>query len=162
MILSGNQKWVWFAATAAYSAGHVYPRMAACEAALESGYGQSELAKIGNNLFGLKQHVHPSYGTVALPTKEFLDGEWKEVEANFVRYPMQSDCFADRMATLIRLRDCYPHYDAALRAPDPETYIQEVSKSWSTDPARATKVLELYREYFPSPASPPENSPTPK
>jgi uncharacterized FlgJ-related protein len=34
-------------------APHIFPTMAACEAALESGYGTSGLAISDNNLFGM-------------------------------------------------------------------------------------------------------------
>ena len=49
------------ASAAATKAAHPFPRMAAAEAALESGYGLSGLAIEDNNLFGMKQHIHPEY-----------------------------------------------------------------------------------------------------
>lgn len=134
----------------ATQAGHIFPQMAACEAALESAYGISGLAISANNLFGMKQHTHPIFGTLALPTKEFLDGAWKPVEAYWVKYPDLAACFEDRMATLQRLAPHYIHYAAALAAPDPLTYVVAVSQSWSTDPQRANKVIAIYHEYFPS------------
>src|SRR5580700_4222620 len=79
--------------------GHVFPQMAACEAALESAYGQSVLAKQGNNLFGMKVHEHPTYGVLILPTREFQSGGWTIIQAEFVKYPALEDCFADRLAT---------------------------------------------------------------
>ena len=88
--------------------------MAACEAALESGYGRSVLAVEDRNLFGMKQHQHPEYGTATLPTNEFYGGEWKTVEANWVVYPDWQACFKDRMATLKRLAPVYQHYKNAL------------------------------------------------
>jgi flagellum-specific peptidoglycan hydrolase FlgJ len=134
------------AAKAADSAGHLFPEMAGCEAALESSYGRSLLAIEDNNLFGMKQHRHALYGTAILPTREFEQGEWVAVSASWVKYPSQAACFQDRMATLVRLSSTYPHYAAALRALDPESYIREISQTWSTDPARAEKVLSIYRE----------------
>jgi len=122
--------------------------MAACEAALESSWGNSQLARDGNNLFGTKQHIHPVCGTLTLPTKEFLDGKWIACSAEWVSYPDWAACFADRMATLERLSNKYPHYKAAIDAADPETFVREVSKSWSTDPARADKVLSIYHDYL--------------
>jgi len=91
-------------------AGTFSPNMAACEAAEESNYGQSALARMTNNLFGMKQHQHPVYGTISLPTREFLGGSWKVVSANFVEYPDIKTCFQDRMATLKHLSGSYPHY----------------------------------------------------
>ena len=122
---------------AAVNAHHVWPEMAACEAALESGYGHSQLATQDNNLFGMKQHQHPIFGTHSLPTREFLSGEWKQVEANWISYPDWPSCFADRMATIERLASVYSHYKAALAAATGEEYVRQVSLTWSTDPERA-------------------------
>lgn len=148
--------WLEATAEAAQNGGHTWPEYAACESALESGFGQSLLARQDNNLFGTKQHAHPIYGTHNIPTKEFLDSngdgtkEWVVVNAAWVSYPNFSACFDDRMATLARLRRAYPHYDAALTATDGETFVREASKSWSTDPARADKVLEIHAAAFES------------
>lgn len=132
----------------AAKANHPFPPMAACEAALESGWGHSQLAREGNNLFGMKQHAHAVFGTMTLPTSEFLDGKWVTVPgANWVKYPDLASCFADRLATLQRLSNAYPHYAAALKAEDAQTFVTEVSKTWSTDPNRAQKIIGIYAEY---------------
>ena len=129
---------------AAQQAGHVFPEMAACEAALESGYGRSQLASQDNNLFGMKAHQHQLFGTISLPTREFISGEWVTCEANWCRYNDWQECFEDRMATLKRLAGIYPHYQAALEAKTGEDYVRQVSMTWSTDPKRAEKVLAIY------------------
>jgi flagellum-specific peptidoglycan hydrolase FlgJ len=131
----------------AVRANHPFARMAACEAALESSWGNSALARDACNLFGMKQHRHPVCGTMTLPTQEFLDGRWKPCEADWVKYPDWRACFADRLATLERLASYYPHYAAALRASDAKTFVTEVSKTWSTDPQRAEKIISIYDEY---------------
>lgn len=132
------------AAAAAEKAAHIFPEYAACEAALESGYGKSLLALQDKNLFGTKQHQHPIYGTHNLPTREFEGGKWIVVTAAWVSYPDWAACFADRMATLKRLASVYPHYAAALSAPSGAIYVEEVSLTWSTDPNRGDKVLNIY------------------
>lgn len=129
---------------AAEKCGHIFPEMAACEAALESNYGVSSLASAYNNLFGMKQHQHPIYGTHVLPTKEFLNGEWVELNSSWIVYPDWADCFGDRMATLQRLASVYPHYAAALAATSATDYINQVSLTWSTDPERSAKVIAIY------------------
>lgn len=131
--------------------------MQACEAALESRYGTSGLAKSDNNLFGVKQHTHPVYGTHNLPTREFVgvdkdtdsvkDG-WIVVNAAWVSYPDLPACFKDRIDTLIHLRSAYKHYNNALNAKDAVTFVTEVSKTWSTDPQRAAKVIAIYNSYL--------------
>jgi flagellum-specific peptidoglycan hydrolase FlgJ len=122
------------AAEAARKSAHIFPEMAACEAALESAFGSSEIAREDNNLFGCKQHKHPIYGTHNVPTREFENGAWEVVNAAWIRYPDWASCFADRMSTLQRLAPFLPHYGRALQAQDPRSYVIQVSESWSTDP----------------------------
>jgi flagellum-specific peptidoglycan hydrolase FlgJ len=144
----------------AVKANHPFPQMAACEAALESSWGNSQLAREGNNLFGMKQHSHPVFGTMTLPTRECIDEKWIVCSANWVKYPDWRACFADRLATLERLSNVYPHYRAALDAKDARTYITEVSSTWSTDPLRGLKVLGIYQEYIPKPPATPATNAT--
>lgn len=144
--MSPDQKaWLEKAQAAAAVANHPFPAMAACEAAEESAYGTSILARYHNNLFGMKQHAHPIFNTVNLPTREFIDTHWIRITIGWVDYPDWASCFVDRKDTLERLKNNYPHYKAALQADDPETYIREVSATWSTDPDRAEKILTIYR-----------------
>jgi flagellum-specific peptidoglycan hydrolase FlgJ len=131
---------------AAKLAGHIFPEMAACECALESGYGASVLARTANNLFGCKRHAHEYYPTVSLPTKEDLDGKWVALNSSFIAYPDWAACFADRMETLKRLAPFYPHYKAALEATSAENYVEQVSQTWSTDPHRAQSCCQIYHE----------------
>lgn len=131
----------------ASASGHIFPKMAACEAALESGYGHSGLAIHANNLFGMKQHSTPIYDTLDLPTHEVINGKWVVVTAHWVKYPDWKSCFNDRMDTLKRLAPKYVHYNNALNATDEFVYIKEVSKTWSTDPQRAAKVIAIYNVY---------------
>lgn len=136
------------ASAAARAAGHIFPEYAACEAALESTWGQSRLAREANNLFGQKQSADaPSVSTIALPTREFLHGRWVTVTAHWARFADQSACFRARMALLQRLEHSYPAYGRALAAPNGEVFVEEVSRAWSTDPQRAAKVLAIHRQH---------------
>ncbi len=131
---------------AAQAAQHIFPEYAACEAALESGWGHSKLAIEANNLFGQKQSHPPLAGTETLPmpTREYLHDHWTTVLANWTKFPDWNECFAARMALLRRLSQTFPHYQAALKAATGEQYVMAVSQSWSTDPERAGKVLAVY------------------
>lgn len=131
----------------ARAADHIYPDMAGCEAALESGFGTSALAREANNLFGLKKHGNPVHGILTMPTREYLNQEWVVVSAEWMKYDTLAECFTDRMDTLERLKNVYPEYAEALTAPDPQSYIAAVSKRWSTDPQRAAKVLAIYDQW---------------
>jgi flagellum-specific peptidoglycan hydrolase FlgJ len=131
---------------AARAAGHVFPEYAACEAALESAWGLSGLAVKGHNLFGQKQSHPPlsGTGTLTMPTREFLHGAWITVQANWVQFDDLKACFAARMELLQRLSQSHPDYRTALVATDGATFITEVSRTWSTDPQRAGKVLSIF------------------
>lgn len=143
------------AVAAARAAGHIFPDYAAAEAALESNWGQSRLAREANNLFGQKASAsgqnqlqkEQGSGTLALPTQEFLHGRWVTVVAHWVRFADQAACFRARMALLHRLEHSYPAYARALVAPTGEAFVQEVSRAWSTDPHRADKVLAIHRQH---------------
>jgi len=137
------------ASAAARSAGHIFPDYAACEAALESTWGQSRLAREANNLFGQKQSVDaPSgFATLSLSTHEFLHGRWVTVIAHWACFADQAASFRARMALLRRLEHSYPAYARALAATTGEAFIEEVSRAWSTDPQRAQKVLAIHRQH---------------
>jgi flagellum-specific peptidoglycan hydrolase FlgJ len=141
------------ASAAARAAGHIFPDYAACEAALESTWGQSRLAREANNLFGQKQSIHgaatpgANAGVLAMPTQEFLHGRWVTVIAQWARFTDHTACFRARMALLHRLEHSYPAYARALAAATGEAFIEEVSRVWSTDPQRAAKVLAIHRQH---------------
>ena len=138
---------------------HIWPEMAACEAALESAWLTSELARDYNNLFGQKQSATPEFHTVKLPTQEYIGPHpatdedkhdkknWVTIWQSFVWFPTKTAAYNERMSLLERLQGVYPEYKAALLAGTPEAYISSVSKRWSTDPDRATKVLQIYRSH---------------
>lgn len=137
------------ALAAARQGGHIFPEMAACEAALESGWGLSRLTREANNLFGQKQDRGRTegIGTLALPTREYFHGKWVTVEAHWVKFPDWAAAFAGRMEILRALSPEFPAYAHALQAQTPEQFVQLVSRRWSTDPGRAGKVLSIYDEH---------------
>jgi flagellum-specific peptidoglycan hydrolase FlgJ len=106
------------ACEAARVARHIFPEYAACEAALESGWGRSRLAVEANNLFGQKQSHPPApeTETLAMPTREYLHGHWTTVMANWAKFAGWPECFSARMDLLRRLAGTYPAYRAALDA----------------------------------------------
>lgn len=130
---------------AAMNIGQKWPGYVAAEAALESAFGSSVLARVGMNLFGIKAHDGtPLDQTLSLPTKEYYGGAWVKVMAHWMKYADWEACLRDRQATLVRLAPHYPHYAAALAADTGEDFVREVSLTWSTDPHRADKVLDIY------------------
>ena len=132
------------ALVAALKANHVFPEMAACEAALESGWGTSKLARMGNNLFGQKYSKNLTYPTIDIPTKEFENGKWVAIRSClWPVFPDWETCFIERMKLLRR----NPRYAEALNAKNEDEYIEKVSKVWATDPDRAKSVAKMDHKY---------------
>lgn len=145
----GQQQFITKATQQALISEHIWPVMAACEAALESGWGRSGLAIQGRNLFGMKVHHNtPESQILKMNTREWIgtkaDGEYVTIVAEFMKYPDWAACFVDRMATLKRMAPYTRNYNMALAAEDPITYVHYVSLTWSTDPERADKVIAIY------------------
>lgn len=127
----------------------IFPDAQTCEAMLETTWLTSELGVKEFNLFGMKQHSHPIYGTINLPTKEYLDGKWVVQNDDFVLYPDYESSFHDRMNTLVTLAPHYPHYDAALKASSAEMFLIQVSLTWSTGFMRGpdcVSILHAHKE----------------
>ncbi|MGH9542647.1 MAG: glucosaminidase domain-containing protein, partial [Terriglobales bacterium] len=132
----------------AQASGHIWPAFAACEAAEESAFGESQLAIRANNLFGLKagRFTH-DLPTIAMPTHEWVDGRLIPTTAIWPRFDSWAQAFDVRMEVLRGLAPEFEHYAAALAATDGPTYVREVSKTWSTDPNRAANVLAIHSEF---------------
>lgn len=138
------EEFITRALNAAGEAGISWPDYQVAEAALESNWGRSQLAIQANNLFGMKMNRAWAGETISIPTREYSRGQWMTVPAVWLRFPDWRSAFTNRMMTLRRLAPTYPHYANALAATDGETFVREVSQTWSTDPARADKVLQIY------------------
>ena len=68
-------------AVASAKATGVLASITIAQAALESGWGESGLAKTGNNLFGIKADSRWPGQTLTMNTKEFIKGQWVVVPA---------------------------------------------------------------------------------
>lgn len=138
-----KQDFIAKAVPAALASGHIWPLYAACEAALESGWGTSGLSVKYNNLFGQKTGFATKGCEVAeIPTREFLNGAWCTVTATWPEFKDWAESFKARMALL---NGSPKNYGVALGAATGEDFITEVSKHWSTDPNRAKNVLLTYQ-----------------
>jgi flagellum-specific peptidoglycan hydrolase FlgJ len=132
----------------AVEANHIFPFMAACEAALESGWGESQLFRECNNPFGQKQGPYTvQYPTVELPTTEYTADGVINTTAKWVNFPDIKSAFVERMNLLRRLQVRYPDYQKALLSLNATDFILNVSKTWATDPMRGTKVMNIFMKY---------------
>jgi flagellum-specific peptidoglycan hydrolase FlgJ len=125
------------AATSGFPAG-----IAVAQAALESAWGGSLLAREAHNYFGIK--ASGTREAITLPTWEVVDGTPQRAVARFARYASMEECFADRDAIIARAR-CYAGARAA--AAEPEGFARALAERWATDPDYAKKVLAIYRTH---------------
>lgn len=71
----------------------ILPSISIAQAILESDWGTSELSIKNNNYYGIKGGgTEP---TVTMTTKEFVDGEWIEVKADFRKYASWQESMED-------------------------------------------------------------------
>lgn len=111
------------------------------EAALESAWGGSELAQRGKNLFGVK--VYPGWegATLSIPTREYLEGQWQMVPAQWCLYLSWEDSILDHARFLFAM----PRYAEALRVRNqPAAFAQAVQEAgYATDPLYAKKIISI-------------------
>lgn len=63
----------------------ILPSVSIAQGILESGWGKSQLATTGNNLFGIKGVYQGQ--SVWMPTQEYVNNSWITVTAQFRKYP---------------------------------------------------------------------------
>jgi len=128
----------------------VVPKAVAAQAALESDWGQSGLARVGNNLFGVKAGRSWRGPVLELPTWEVVDGHRIETVARFRRYEDFEAAVRDYVSIIGRL-DWYRDAREAARYGDPYGFLYGLEArgepGWATDPDYARKVLALMRTY---------------
>lgn len=131
---------------AAVESGHIWPEFAACEAALESAWGESKLARLSCNLFGQKSgFTTQNYPTIEIQTQEYIKGQNVTVPAVWPAFPDWRTSFSERMNLLRKKQD----YAPALAAKSGPEFVLSVSRIWATDPERGNKVLSIWRSHWP-------------
>ncbi len=129
----------------------INPAIAAAQAALESNYGNSRLATVGNNLFGIKAGSAWKGEVVTFSTKEFDDEKGMyTTSAAFKKYTSWAHCFEDYGAIIGRLSW---YKDAAAAKVDPVGFIlglaarPGIEPGWATDPRYVEKVLAVAKKF---------------
>jgi flagellar protein FlgJ len=127
------------AALAASRTSSLPPGVTVAQAALESAWGRSRLAREAHNYFGIKAHgTHPS---IAFLTAEVANGMVVQAPARFARYASMQECFRDRD---LLIRKSARYREACACADRPEEFICALAVHWATDPRYAEKLLQLY------------------
>ncbi len=112
-------------AQADYKKTGVLASVTLAQAILESGWGKSELAQKGNNLFGMKTNlsgntwsgsVWDGKSSVTINTSEEYDGVNKTVSASFRKYSCVEQSVADHSAYLVNAKNGSAYRYAGLTA----------------------------------------------
>jgi flagellar rod assembly protein/muramidase FlgJ len=110
------------------------------EAALESGWGASQLAQHGFNLFGVKADASWTGPTLDMNTREFLDGHWVMQVAKWRSYDDWLGAITDHAAFL----QTNPRYEVAFQMSNGEDFARAVAAAgYATDPAYAEKIISI-------------------
>lgn len=136
------------AANAARASGSpIVPEVAVAQAALESNYGNSGLARHANNLFGIKATKSWKGPVYTRPTTEYVDGKPVTVVASFRKYSSWAGCFADYGQLISRLK-WYADAKAAAQRGDARGFLKGLCASktepgWATAPDYEKRILAV-------------------
>ena len=130
----------------------VLPSLVASQSILESGWGESELAKNANNLFGIKADSDWQGDVYAVDTKEFLNGEWTTVKANFRKYDDIGESIIDHANFFVENDFRRNNYKHLIGETDYKKAVKAILKpvadySYATDPNYEDKIIKLIEQY---------------
>jgi flagellum-specific peptidoglycan hydrolase FlgJ len=108
----------------------------------ESGWGQSALAIRDHNLFGIKG-TGPA-GSDALPTREYENGQWVTVTAQFRVYHNVAESIADH-SELLATGPSYQHAMANRHVPD--AFATHLTGIYATDPQYGSTLITIMKLY---------------
>lgn len=118
----------------------VFPSVVMAQAALESGWGGSELSNpVNNNFFGIKADSSWHGQKINLPTTEYINGVATRVNSYFRVYRDASEGFRDHINFLYENPRYKSHgvFDAA--TPEAQTAALQAA-GYATDPSYAGKL----------------------
>lgn len=105
---------------------------------LESTWGTSKLATQANNLFSVKADPSWKGAVFSIPTREFLNGQWTTVNANWRKYATWLDCLNDH-ALFFKLN---PRYAKCWLETTGIGWSQAVAAAgYATDPLYSSKLI---------------------
>lgn len=115
------------------------------QGALESSWGESDLAKKACNLFGVKADKAWTGPTLSMDTGEFINGKRVVVPAVWRKYTNWADCLTDHARFFIvnkRYAPAFQHTDSA------EQFALAIAAAgYATDPQYAAKVIAVIRSH---------------
>lgn len=139
-------------AVASWKKHKVLPSLVGAQAALESGWGTSGLAKDGKNLFGIKADSSWKGKVYTANTKEFVNGSWITTKASFRAYDSWADSVEDHGAFFSSTDFRKDNYKAVIGETNYKkavaAILEPVAKSgYATDPNYASKIISIIEEW---------------
>jgi flagellum-specific peptidoglycan hydrolase FlgJ len=114
------------------------------QAALESSWGESSLAKAGNNLFGIKADSRWHGDTLTLDTKEFIRSQWVVVPAKWRKYSSWQESLDDHAKFLCQ----NPRYQSCFLCQTTGAFARALFQvGYATDPTYAEKLMKLISQH---------------
>lgn len=135
---------VWPHAVEASRSTGIPPQFLVAHAALESGWGKSEIRRADGsttyNLFGIKAGKSWAGSAAEASTTEYVDGEAQRVTAKFRSYGSYAEAFGD-YANLLRNS---PRFGAVIGSQDGTEFAKRLQQAgYATDPAYADKLSRI-------------------
>ncbi|GAJ27260.1 N-acetylmuramoyl-L-alanine amidase [Liquorilactobacillus sucicola DSM 21376 = JCM 15457] len=116
------------------------------QAALESNWGQSQLASRYHNLFGVKSDAANAQ---LMTTAEYVNGQWITVKAKFATYKDWNESIEAHTRLFVNGTGWdQDHYRSVLAAKDYREAAAALQKQgYATDPGYAQKLIQIIQEY---------------
>lgn len=125
----------------------ILPSISISQAILESDWGNSRLSTESNNLYGIKGSDPEN--TVVMQTKEFVDGQWIEIEAPFRKYDDWRESMDDHARLFVEGTSWNSEQYASVLSSSNyrEAAYALQSSGYATDPEYSEKLIRLIEEY---------------
>lgn len=125
----------------------ILPSLTGAQAALESGWGSSKLAKPPhNNQFGIKSGTGWNGGVVTMQTREYRNGQWVTEPAGFRSYATIDESMIDHASFFTNSEWREENYKAVVGETDYKKAcwaLQNAPAPYATDPGYAQKLINL-------------------
>lgn len=120
----------------------ILPSLVISQAVLESGWGESDLFKNANNLFGIKSDERWKGEKILSPTKEYKNGRLIDTQAYFRRYDSAYDSILDHAEFLNN-----PRYHKVKLSKDYKQACKEIYiAKYATDPEYTDKLIKIIEQ----------------
>lgn len=121
----------------------ILPSVTAAQFILESASGTSPLAKVANNLFGIKASAPWSGEIHTMTSNEEITGSMLPQSSKFRKYPTWQASVQDHSDFFTSTEFRKTHYAAVIGGTDYKTVCNALAKTYATDSAYGTKLIAI-------------------